>query len=384
MNFVLSGFKFLKILILVFAVIFGWQAHQIFAHTTSDSTKMISQQPRDGQHDFDWELGNWNVKISRLQKPLTGSKTWTELNGTVVCRKIWDGKGNLAEVTVDAPSGKLEFLALRLYNPQSRQWTNTFSGVGDGKLGVPMYGEFKNGRGEFYDQEEYNGRMILVRFIFIPLTADSGRSEQAFSDDGGKTWETNWINHYTRAKEETAEQKPTDVISEKLSKVNQTSNVMNGQNDFDFQYGTWKTHIKRLLKPLTSASDWVEYDGVSVVRKVWDGRASLIELKVEGPTGRIEGMGLRLYNPETRQWSINWASSSDGALQTPMHGSFKNGRGDFYDREVFNGKIISARNSFFDITPDSISFEQAFSEDGGKTWEANWLMKFTRTKDETD
>ena len=161
-----------------------------------------SVQPRDGQHDFDWEIGNWNVKISRLQKPLTGSTTWTELDGTVVCRKIWDGKANLAEVTVNAPSGKLEFLALRLYNPQTRQWTNTFSSVGSGAVGVPMYGEFKNGRGEFYDREEYNGKMIMVRFIFIPLTADSGRSEQAFSDDGGKTWETNWINEYTRVKDE--------------------------------------------------------------------------------------------------------------------------------------------------------------------------------------
>lgn len=174
-----------------------------FARTKSDTLKTNSRPRADGQHDFDWELGSWNVKISRLQKPLTGSTIWTELNGTVVCRKIWDGKANLAEVTVNNPSGRLEFLALRLYNPQSGQWTNTFSGVNSGALGVPMYGGFKNGRGEFYDQEEFNGRMIMVRFIFIPLTADSGRSEQAFSDDGGRTWETNWINNYTRVKDET-------------------------------------------------------------------------------------------------------------------------------------------------------------------------------------
>ena len=161
----------------------------------------------------------------------------------------------------------------------------------------------------------------------------------------------------------------------------QSSDAKDGQRDFDFQLGTWKTHVKRLRKPLSGSTDWVEYDGISVVRKVWDGRASLIELKVEGPAGRIEGMGLRLYNPETRLWSINWASSSDGTLQLPMYGEFKNGRGDFYDHEIFNGKNIFARNSFFDITPTSVSFEQAFSEDGGKTWEPNWIMTFTRTKD---
>lgn len=194
-----------RLYLILLAAFFFLQTEKNFAQATTDSSKtkpaQISKE-HDGQHDFDWELGNWTVKISRLQKPLTGSSVWTETSGTVVCRKIWDGKGNLAEVTVDAPSGRLEFLALRLYNPQSRQWTNTFSSVGSGVLGVPMYGEFKDGRGEFYDREEYNGRTIMVRFIFTPLSADSGRSEQAFSDDGGKTWETNWINIYTRVKDE--------------------------------------------------------------------------------------------------------------------------------------------------------------------------------------
>lgn len=170
-------------------------------------------------------------------------------------------------------------------------------------------------------------------------------------------------------------------ISAQSSKPNQPAEPSGGQRDFDFQLGVWKTHVKRLRKPLTGSSDWVEYDGLSIVSKVWDGHASLIELKADGPAGRIEGMGLRLYNPETRLWSLNWASSSDGALQTPMLGGFKNGRGEFYDHELFNGKAIFARNSFFDITPNSISFEQSFSEDGGKTWEVNWIMAFARTKE---
>lgn len=167
-------------------------------------------------------------------------------------------------------------------------------------------------------------------------------------------------------------------------KLKTSPQLRDGQHDFDFQLGTWKTHVKRLRQPLTGSTDWVEYDGISVVRKVWNGRASLLELNVEGTAGPIEGMGLRLYNPETRLWIINWANSFDGALQTPMLGSFKNGRGDFYDHEMFNGRAVFARNSFFDITADSIRFEQAFSEDGGKTWEINWLMTFTRVKDKTD
>lgn len=154
-----------------------------------------------------------------------------------------------------------------------------------------------------------------------------------------------------------------------------------GQHDFDFNIGTWKTHVSRLRNPLTGSTVWVEYDGVSVVRKVWDGRASLFELEVSGPAGRIEGMGLRLYNPQSRQWSLNWANSADGILGVPTVGEFKNGRGEFFDQEQFNGRFILVRNAFSDISTDSSRFEQAFSDDGGKTWETNWIMTFKRIKE---
>ena len=156
----------------------------------------------DGQHDFDWQLGTWKIHMSRLQHPLTGSTTWTELDGTVVVRKVWDGRANLAEIVADGPSGHLEFLSMRLYDPTAHQWSLNFANTKGGTLGVPLIGEFKDGRGEFYDQEPFNGRTILVRFVFETLSADSTRDEQAFSADGGKTWEVNWINTQTRVKDE--------------------------------------------------------------------------------------------------------------------------------------------------------------------------------------
>jgi hypothetical protein len=156
---------------------------------------------RDGQHDFDWQLGSWKIHMQRLQHPLTGSTKWTELDGTVVVREVWDGRANLAEIVASGPSGHLEFLSLRLYNPQAHQWSLNFASSNSGTLGVPMIGEFKNGRGEFYDQETFNGRMILVRFVFTADSADSTRDEQSFSEDGGKTWEVNWINTATRIKD---------------------------------------------------------------------------------------------------------------------------------------------------------------------------------------
>lgn len=173
-----------------------------------------------------------------------------------------------------------------------------------------------------------------------------------------------------------AQQKP-DALAEN-SKKNITER--DGQHDFDFEIGTWKTHLKRLQKPLTGSTTWVEYEGTTIVRKVWNGRANLVELDVKGAAGRIEALSLRLYNPASRQWSLNFAGINDGALSQPTIGEFKNGRGEFYDQETFNNRTILVRFVISDITPDSCRFEQAFSDDGGKSWEVNWLATDTRVK----
>jgi hypothetical protein len=157
-----------------------------------------------------------------------------------------------------------------------------------------------------------------------------------------------------------------------------------GQHDFDFEFGSWKAHIRRLRNPLTGSSDWVEYEGTSVVQKVWDGKANLGELEVEGPAGRIEGLSLRTYNSETGQWRIHWASSSDGTVGPPMVGGFEDGRGEFYNQEFLNGRAIYVRFIFSDLVPDSFRIEQAFSADGGKTWETNWIATFEKVSDDPD
>lgn len=159
-----------------------------------------------------------------------------------------------------------------------------------------------------------------------------------------------------------------------------TTEERDGQHDFDFEFGDWKAHIKRLLRPLTGSKDWVDYEGISIVRKVWDGRANLGELEVSSATSCIEGLSLRLYNPQSHQWSIFWSNSNDGSLGAPMVGQFTNGRGEFYDQEMFQGKAIYVRFIFSDFTPTSFRIEQAFSADGGKTWETNWISTFTRQK----
>jgi hypothetical protein len=158
----------------------------------------------------------------------------------------------------------------------------------------------------------------------------------------------------------------------------QSSSAASGEHDFDFEIGSWKTHLRRLLHPLTGSTTWVEYEGTTVVRKVWNGRANLVELEIAGPAGRIQALSLRLYNPESRQWSLNFANSKGGTLAPPSIGEFRNGRGEFLSKESLDGRPILVRFVITPITADSCRFEQSFSADGGKTWEANWIAVDTR------
>jgi hypothetical protein len=156
-----------------------------------------------------------------------------------------------------------------------------------------------------------------------------------------------------------------------------------GQHDFDFEIGYWKTHLRRLAHPLTGSTTWVEYQGTTVVRKVWNGRANLVELEVDGPSGHFEGLSLRLYNPESHQWSLNFSNSASGTISQPTIGEFKAGRGEFFDQETLNGRAIYVRFVISDITPNSCRFEQSFSDDGGKNWEVNWIAIDTRSQKES-
>jgi hypothetical protein len=182
--------------------------HAAFAQQNSGAAKTSAQQApeRDGQHDFDFELGRWNIHLKRLVHPLTGSTAWVEFDGTSVTRKVWDGRAELEEFETDSPDLHIEGLTLRVYNPQTHQWSIYWANSKDPALGqplIPMIGQFKNGVGEFYDQEMLNGESIYVRFIWSNTNTDKPHFEQSFSADGGKTWEVNWITDQTRVKDQT-------------------------------------------------------------------------------------------------------------------------------------------------------------------------------------
>jgi hypothetical protein len=176
----------------------------------------------------------------------------------------------------------------------------------------------------------------------------------------------------------------TDGAAAKVGSQTTTSE-RDGQHDFDFALGNWKAHLKRLEHPLTGSKTWVEFDGTFVARKVWDGRAMIEEVELGSPGGHMEGMTLRLYNPQTHQWSIYWANSKNGAMDTsPQVGQFKNGRGEFYGTDALNGKLIYVRFVWTNTNTNTPHFEQSYSDDGGKTWEVNWMTDQTRISDASD
>jgi hypothetical protein len=154
--------------------------------------------PRDGAHDFDFDFGTWKTHSLRLMHPLTGSTEWKEYDGVTVVKPVWGGRANLAEFVADGSAGHVQLLSLRWYNEAAHQWNLDFATPNAGTLGIPGVGEFAHGRGDFYDVEDFDGRSVLLRFSIWRISDDTAQSEQAFSADGGKRWEVNWVNHYTR------------------------------------------------------------------------------------------------------------------------------------------------------------------------------------------
>jgi hypothetical protein len=152
-----------------------------------------------------------------------------------------------------------------------------------------------------------------------------------------------------------------------------------GSHDFDFLLGNWKVHFRVLLTRLAGASDWVEYDGSQEFKKLFDTNAISDEFDAYSAQlhMRNKGRSLRLYNTTTRQWSI-YQLNNEGALDAPVVGQFLGDRGEFYGQDTYNDRPMYVRNTWQRTSPTSARWEQAWSADGGRTWEVNWTADFSR------
>jgi hypothetical protein len=322
-------------------------------------------------HDFDFAAGNWKTRILHLQRSPGQADDWAAWTGRVVVGKVWGGRSNIQEIEVNTPSGRLEELRLCLYRPLLHQWYLYWADSDDGILDKPVIGEFRNGVGRFYDQEDYKGRAIFVRHLYSQITPRSYHWQQAFSDDGGATWHANWNVTLTLDGSNPASETGTSELTTPLSR----------SHEFDFAWGNWRTDISFLPNPFSSRSHWTKIRGRVIVRKLWGGQANLEEIEAKGPHGPFEGLTLRLYDPKAKQWHLYWANADDGVLDEPLTGDFKEGRGVFYNQDTYAGRTVFIRNVYFDIAADSYRFEQALSDDGGKTWRTNFIAHVSRARD---
>jgi hypothetical protein len=157
-----------------------------------------------------------------------------------------------------------------------------------------------------------------------------------------------------------------------------SSAVAQGVHHFDFLIGEWSVRHRRLKRRLVGDTEWIEFSGLATARKILNGLGNIDEYQINLPDGPYVGSTLRLFNPATGLWSLYWMDSRNPGLDPPVVGAFNEGRGLFFGDDRFEGKPIRLRFIWSDITSSSCRWEQAFSTDGGKTWETNWTMALNR------
>ncbi len=154
--------------------------------------------------------------------------------------------------------------------------------------------------------------------------------------------------------------------------------INDGRHDFDFLVGRWAVHNTRLRERLCGCTDWDEFEAISSGQMILGGVGNFDATTFDWNGETVHGVTLRLFNPITREWSLNWSDSTTGILFPPLLGRFTDGVGHFYGQELCNGSTIFSRFIWSGISESTARWEQAFSADGGATWETNWIMEFAK------
>ncbi len=314
--------------------------------------------------DFDFLVGSWDVLHERLRDPLTGSTAWETAGGSsATARTYLDGAVSLDEITF--PHCGASGMSLRLYSPETGRWSIWWVTSEDGRLGPPVHGAWEDGVSRLVgDDVHTDGTPVGVTYEWSEVTDRSARWQQAYSADGGDSWETNWVMRFSRTSDE-----PVDVSAEHLPKVT---------GDFDFLTGTWQVRHRKLRSRLTGSTDWDEFDSTFEARTHFNGGVSVDEGALPSPSP-YRGMTFRVYDVAAREWVIHWFDSRSLRMdETPVRGRFENGVGEFIAEDTHQRIPILCRYRWTVLSDDSASWEQAFSTDDGTTWETNWTMQETR------
>ena len=317
------------------------------------------------EHDWDWLVGNWDVSHRRLKVRLAGNDEWQEFKGRSAFWRMMGGLANVDDNVVEIPSGTYRGLSLRAFDPATGQWAIWWlDGRNPTYIEPPVRGGFNDGTGIFMGPDTFNGKPILMRFKWSDTRSARPWWEQAFSPDNGASWEVNWRNWFTRTAAKPSVQPKLD----------------DAPHDCDFLVGRWQVRHRRLRQRLVGSTAWDEFGGTLENWPVLGGHGNVGDNVMHLPSGTIRGIGLRAFDPKSREWLSWWLDSrTPSVIGEPLRGSFRDGVGNFIGQEMFEGRPVLTRVVWSRITPRSARWEQAASVDGGTTWESNWISEFSRS-----
>ena len=335
----------------------------LFAQASS-RLRNDTDDPR--RRDWRWLAGSWDVEHRRLKERLAGSNEWQSFSGKSNLWMAMDGLGTIDDNLIDLPDGRYRGAGIRAFDPNSQRWAIWWlDGRDPTDFGSPVMGSFAGDIGTFSGDDMLRDRPVKVQLRWSDIHSARPHWEQAFSPDGGKSWETNWAMNFSR----------TALTPTPFPPVEQPA----APRDWDFLVGSWSVRHRRLKHRLVGSTEWEQFAGTLVNRPLLGGMANVGDNMMDFPAGAYRGIGLRAFDTKAGQWLSWWLDGRDPmSFTTPMRGGFADGIATMTGKDSQDGKPVLVRVIWSRITPASARWEQACSADNGATWETNWTSDFSR------
>jgi hypothetical protein len=314
------------------------------------------------EKDWDWLTGNWDVWHRRLKKRLAGNDEWDEFAGKSAFWHLLGGLGNVDDNLLHLPAGTYRAISLRAFDPATRKWAIWWlDGRAAEKLDPPVMGGFEGDEGEFVGTDTFEGKPVVVRFRWHEVHGKRPHWDQAFSPDGGKNWETNWRNYFTRT-------------SETASPIPRTEPAPIEAADWSFLVGRWRVRNRRR----TAAGSWEEFDSTLHNWPVMGGLGNVGDNVFHAPAGTYRGVSVRAFDAQTMQWKSWWLDGrKPHVIASSVAGAFKDGIGTLLGDDEIDGRKVRVRSQWSRVATKSPRWEQATSSDGVR-WDTNWSADFER------
>ncbi|MBC8024914.1 MAG: hypothetical protein H7Y89_02895 [Steroidobacteraceae bacterium] len=315
------------------------------------------------EKDWEWLVGNWDVWHERLRDRLVGSTTWDKFGGKCNSWPTLGGLGNIDDCLLYLPSGTYRAFAPRAFDPATGKWSIWWlDGRSASKLDPPVMGGFHAQEGEFFGDDAHKGTPVEVRFRWHETGSKRPHWDQSFSTDGGKSWEINWRNYFTRTSPTPAPLAFDEPAPE-------------AAEDWKFLAGEWRVHNRRLNK--TGA--WEEFSSTLNNRPVMGGLGNVGDNVFDVATGAYRGVSMRAFDTEQRVWRSWWLDGRTPAtISSSVSGRFEKGIGTLIGEDSIDGRKVQVRSRWSNITVKTARWEQATSTDG-KRWETNWSADLERS-----